>query len=74
MLESYVKKKQDAFNAFIKFLGKKGQGGYFDSVARTLALRGDHVHINLEWIAHSTNAVLQQKIQQYIEEWRRKAD
>ncbi|MFW9986618.1 MAG: hypothetical protein ACFFDJ_08655 [Candidatus Odinarchaeota archaeon] len=70
MLESYQKKKQDAFNTFIRFLGKKGQGGYFDSVARTLALRSDHVHINLDWIAQSGNEVLQQKIQQYIEEWR----
>ncbi len=70
MLESYRKKTQDSFNAFVKFLAKKGQGGYFDSVARTLALRGDHVHITLDWIAQSTNAVLQQKIQQFIEAWR----
>lgn len=74
MLESYQKKTQIAFQAFIKFLVKKGQGGFFDSVARTLALRGDHVHITLDWIANSTNALLHQKIQQFIEEWRTEED
>ncbi|MFW9831974.1 MAG: hypothetical protein ACFFD8_09385 [Candidatus Thorarchaeota archaeon] len=70
MLESYNKKMQNAFQGFIRFLIKKGQGGYYDSVARTLALRGDHVHITLEWLAKSTNVSLQQKIQQFINEWR----
>ncbi|MFX1341289.1 MAG: hypothetical protein ACFFAL_01200 [Promethearchaeota archaeon] len=70
MLGAYQKKAQTVFNELVKFLGKKGQGGYFDSVSRTLALRGDHVHISEEWIAHSSNDILQQKIQQLIEEWR----
>ncbi len=70
LLESYQKKTQNIFVSFVKFLMKKGQGGYFDPVARTLALRGDHVHISLNWIAQSSNTALQQKIQQFIEEWR----
>lgn len=74
MLESYRKKTQTTFRNFIKFLGQKGHGGYFDPVARTLALRGDHVHISLDWIAISTNSTLKQKIQRLIEEWRAKED
>ncbi len=74
MLQSYNKKVQTAFTAFITFLGKKGQGGYYDAVARTIALRGDHVHISLDWIAQSPTKALQQKIQQYIGEWRSKEE
>jgi hypothetical protein len=74
MLHSYKKKAQSQFTAFVSFLGKKGQGGYYDAVARTIALRGDHVHISLDWIAHSANTAIQQKAQQFIEEWRTKEE
>ena len=74
MLQSYNKKAQQLFTAFISFLGSKGQGGYYDAVARTITLRGDHVHISMDWIAQSSNSALQQKIQQFIEEWRSKEE
>ncbi len=74
MLQSYSKKAQTEFTNFIAYLSKKGQGGYYDAVARTIVLRGDHVHISLDWIAQSPNSTLQQKIQQFIEEWRSKED
>jgi len=74
MLQSYDKKTQKSFTTFVTYLGKKGQGGYYDAVARTIALRGDHVHITLDWIAQSSNTTLQQKIQQHVEEWRRKRE
>jgi hypothetical protein len=74
MLESYHKKTQQLFTAFISYLGKKGQGGYYDAVARTIALRGDHIHISLDWIAQSSNTSLQEKMQQHIEEWRSKEE
>lgn len=70
MLDTYQKKTQKRFMMFIKFLVKKGQGGYYDPVARTIALRGDHVHISLDWLAKSTNSILQQKIQEFIELWK----
>lgn len=74
MLHSYKKKTQSQFTAFVSFLGKKGQGGYYDAVARTITIRGDHVHISLDWIAQSTNTAIQQKTQQFIEEWRTKEE
>jgi hypothetical protein len=74
MLQSYNKKVQKLFTTFVSYLGKKGQGGYYDAVARTIALRGDHVHINLDWIAQSANSSIQQKTQQHIEEWRSKKE
>ncbi|MFX0168198.1 MAG: hypothetical protein ACFE89_02470 [Candidatus Hodarchaeota archaeon] len=70
LLDSYRKKARTTFNAFIRFLGKKGQGGFYDPVARTLVIRGTHVHITLDWIATSNNPSLTRTIQQYIEEWR----
>ena len=70
LLDSYRKKPRSTFNAFIKFLSKKGQGGYFDPVARTLTLRGHHVHIALDWTCTSSNKSLMNTIQQFIEEWR----
>jgi hypothetical protein len=70
LLDSYRKKVRTAFNAFIKFLSQKGQGGYFDPVARTLTLRGHHVHIALDWTCSSSNTSLMQTIQQLIEQWR----
>ena len=70
LLESYRKKTRTIFNAFIKFLSKKGQGGYYDSVARTIALRGHHVHIGLDWTCSSGNTSLMNTFQRFIEEWR----
>jgi len=70
LLRSYRKAEQNEFRGLIRFLVTKGQGGYYDPVARTLALRGGHVHISLEWQATSTNPSLQQKIQILLEEWR----
>ncbi len=74
MLQSYNNKAQKLFTAFVTFLGQKGQGGYYDAVARTIALRGDHVHISMDWIAQSANSAIQQKTQQFIEEWRSKVE
>jgi hypothetical protein len=74
MLQSYNNKVQKFFTAFVTFLGQKGQGGYYDAVARTIALRGDHVHISMDWIAQSANPAIQQKTQQFIEEWRSKQE
>lgn len=74
MLQSYNNKAQKLFTTFISYLGKKGQGGYYDAVARTIALREDHVHISMDWIAQSANSAIQQKTQQFIEEWRSKEE
>jgi len=70
LLRSYRKAAQKEFRELIQFLVTKGQGGYYDPVARTLSLRGGHVHISLEWQASSSNAALQQKIQLLLDEWR----
>lgn len=70
LLQSYQKKVRAEFLAFVQFLSNKGQGGYFDPVARTLALRGGHVHVSTDWIAQSTNSTLQQKMELVINEWR----
>jgi hypothetical protein len=74
MLQSYGNKAQKFFTSFVSYLGKKGQGGYYDAVARTIALRGDHVHISMDWVAQSANSAIQQKTQQFIEEWRSKEE
>ncbi|MFX1509231.1 MAG: hypothetical protein ACFFBR_02900 [Promethearchaeota archaeon] len=74
MLQSYKNKAQKLFTTFVSYLAKKGQGGYYDAVARTIVLRGDHVHISMDWIAQSTNSAIQQKTQQFIQEWRSKED
>ena len=70
LLQSYQKKVRAQFVAFIEFLSNKGQGGYYDPVARTLALRGGHVHVSTDWAAQSSNSALQQKVQLMIDEWR----
>lgn len=70
LLQSYQKKVRVEFLAFVRFLSNKGQGGYFDPVARTLALRGGHVHVSTDWTAQSTNTTLQQKVELIIDEWR----
>ncbi|MFX1564475.1 MAG: hypothetical protein ACFFCH_00625 [Promethearchaeota archaeon] len=74
MLQSYNNKAQKLFTTFVSYLGKKGQGGYYDAVARTVVLRGDHVHISMDWIAQSANSVIQHKTQQFIEDWRSKEE
>jgi hypothetical protein len=70
LLQSYQKKVRAGFLAFVTFLSNKGQGGYYDPVARTLALRGGHVHVSTDWAAQSSNAALQQKAQLLVDEWR----
>ena len=70
LLDSYRKKTRITFNGFIKYLSTKGQGGYYDSVARTIALRGHHAHISLDWTCSSSNTSLRNTFQRFIEEWR----